>query len=300
VPPTSELLASALAPGTPTVAGALGAKGYSTVGIVANRAFLGGEYGLQQGFDLWMCEQLPRDPHHIPYTTADRVAALAASFLEQRREGVPVFLFLNFMDAHAPWIPREGFVREPEAVRMDVLPYNKPFLVAADRLMARRQLDAAVQKSWVEAYDSELRFLDRQLAGLLAKLPELGIGAEDYVFVMADHGEYLGEHHLIEHGKDVYDEVLRVPLLVRGPGYEVGRDDTPVQHHDVARMILAAAGAEIAGAEVTTDLQVSEQYWSRQRDLKNPAIRHRFDRVRRAFRVLDKKLVVGSDGSEEA
>ncbi|MFZ5475770.1 MAG: sulfatase [Myxococcota bacterium] len=301
VPPTSELLASALAEGTPTVAGALRARGYRTAAVVGNRAFLGGDYGLQQGFDLWLCKQLRQDAHRLPYTSADRIAALAEAFLADRRTDASVFLFLNFMDPHAPWVPREGYVREPDKVYPGLLPYGKPFKQAADRLMSRRELDPVARATWIEAYDAELRFLDAHVGPLLARLPALGVGEDDYVFVLADHGEYLGEHALVEHGKDVYEPVLHVPLLIRGPGYAVGRDTTPLQHHDVASLILAAAGAPpLPDAERTTDLQVSEQYWSRQRDLKNAKIRHRFDRVRRAFRVLDRKLIVGSDGSEEA
>ena len=81
-----------------------------------------------------------------------------------------------------------------------------------------------------------------------------------------------------------------VTLVVRGPGYDVGRDSAPVQHHDVARMILEAAGLPpLDGAERADDLQVAELSWYRGAAMG-------LQRVRHAFREGDHKLVVDSGG----
>ncbi|MFN7142860.1 MAG: sulfatase [Myxococcota bacterium] len=298
--PRGEGLASPLAAGAETVAGALRKVGYRTAGIAANRAFLAPAWGLSQGFDLWLCHQLKLDRRRLPYVTGDRVTAMARAFLERRRDA-PVFLFLNYMDAHAPWVPRRGYVRDPAALDRRFLPYGEGWERETERLLAEREADPAALATWSEAYDAELRFLDEHVGALLDALPALGVGPEDHVFVLSDHGEYLGEHALVEHSKDLYEEVLHVPLLVKGPGWEPGRDDTPVQTHDVASLVLAAAGQPPLRRAVRTErMQVSELYWSRQRDLENPAYGARFDRIRRAFRVGDRKLLLGSDGSREA
>lgn len=297
--PPDTSIASPLREGSATFADALRRVGYRTVGIAANRAFLQPIWGLSQGFDLWLCAQL--DLHAgLPYTSGDRITALAKAMLERPRSE-PVLLFLNYMDAHAPWIPRRGFVREPAAIRPASLPYGEGWERAAEGVLADHRLAPATARSWSEAYDSELRFLDAQVGELLDALPTLGVGPEDFVFILSDHGEYLGEHDLVEHSKDLYQEVLHVPLLVRGPDYAPGRDDSPRQTHDLAWMILAAAQeAPLPGAARTVDLQVSELYWSRQRDLRNPRYAHRFDRIRRAFRLGDRKILLGTDGVEEA
>lgn len=291
--------ASALAPGTPTVAGTLAAAGYRTVGIAANKAFLAPGWGLAQGFDVWLCGGLGADTSELPYPTADRVTALAKQALGGRRDA-PMFLFLNYMDAHAPWVPRRGYVAEGAELHRRSLPYGPGWEAARDRLLGEREADPEVLASWSAAYDAELRFLDEHVGELLAALPSLGVGEEDYVFVLSDHGEYLGEHALVEHSKDVYEEVLRVPLLVKGPGYAAGRDGAPIQTHDVASRILAAAGLPpLAAAERTEELQVSELYWTRHRELHKP-YGSRFDRVRRAYRLGPYKVILGSDGSREA
>lgn len=301
VPADSEQVASPLAPGAETVARSLSRAGWRTMGIAANEAFLDAAWGLDQGFDLWLCEQLGADARRTPYATADRVTAMAIQALS-READAPRFLFLNYMDAHAPYLPREGYVRDPDAIDRRVTPYGAGWKGIAQRVVGEREpVSEEVRRAWVEAYDAELRYLDEHVGALLERLPELGVGEEDWVFVLADHGEYLGEHDLVEHSKDLYEEVLHVPLLVRGPGVSPGRDARPVQTHDVASMVLEAAGvAPLPKAVRTEALQVAELYWSRHRDLRYAAFRERFDRVRRAFRVGDRKLIVGPPGTEEA
>lgn len=298
--PPGKGVAAPLPPGTETVASALQMSGYRTMGIAANEAFLARTWGLDQGFDLWLCDGLVDDAYRTPYVTADRITALAREALGRPRPA-PLFLFLNYMDAHTPWIPRREYVRDPAAIDRRYLPDGRGWDRSIERLLAERTLDPAAQRAWVEAYDAGIRYADDHLGRLLADLPNLGIGPEDYVFIVSDHGEYLGEHDLVEHSKDVYEPVLRVPLLVRGPGYPPGRDATPVQLHDLATWILTAAGqAPLDRAEPPGDLRVAEEYYARRRDLSNSAYGHRFNRVRRAFYQGFHKLILGSDGSREA
>ena len=69
---------------------------------------------------------------------------------------------------------------------------------------------------------------------------ELGV-----VVVTSDHGEYLGEHGLMEHGQTVWPEVTSVPLVMAGPGLPKGQTvDTPVQLHDLPGTLLELAGVE--------------------------------------------------------
>ncbi len=90
-----------------------------------------------------------------------------------------------------------------------------------------------------------------------------------------------------------------MPLIIRGPGFGPGEDPRRVQTHDVPELLLTALGLEplVGGAD---DLQVSELYWARHRELKDFRIAARFDRIRRVFRDGDHKLVISSDGRHEA
>src|SRR3954447_17197629 len=87
--------------------------------------------------------------------------------------------------------------------------------------------------------------LDHAIGRVLDALAEQGHAEDTLVIVTSDHGEFLGEHQLIFKGPFGYDSLLRVPLLVRGPGVEPGGVVTdPVGTIDLAPTILDALGME--------------------------------------------------------
>ncbi|GDX83456.1 sulfatase [Deltaproteobacteria bacterium] len=282
-----------LGEGNVTIAERLQAVGYRTVAVAANPAFLHPSYGLGQGFDVWMNEGLGADPRGVPYLAADRVVPLAEAALAQEDEH-PLFLFVNFIDAHRPYKARKGFVKSPELLRKASLPGEKGYAKMVRKLMAGGPLDLDLRDSWVQGYDAELRWLDQNVSQLLgnSRVPST-------VFLLSDHGEYLGEHSLVEHAKDVYEPVLHVPFMAKGPDFLPGRDTAPVQGHDLAWMVLQTAGLDSADLERTGSLQVADLYYTLKKDLMAPYGK-RFDRIRRAFRVGSKKYINGSDGTREA
>jgi arylsulfatase A-like enzyme len=88
--------------------------------------------------------------------------------------------------------------------------------------------------------------IDHQVGRVLALLEERGIADDTLVVCTTDHGEFLGHHQMIFKGPIHYDDLLRVPLLVRGPGIAPGTVvDEPVGTIDVAPTALAAAGLDI-------------------------------------------------------
>jgi len=271
-----------------TIAERLRDKGYETVGIAANLGFLSREYGLAQGFEAWACEDIPRGPNPLPYVSGDRVTAMATAYIEGKPADRPRLLFLNYMDAHAPWIARQGYTPNPKIIRKESLPFRKEWMSAVRSLLADGVLDPAVRASWSAAYDSELRFLDAQLAMLLPKLASF-----EHIFILSDHGEALGEHGIVEHGKDVWEELVHVPFIAKSPRHAAGRDTTLVQTHDLAWMVLEAAKLPVPSDIVRTrDLVVSEQYYTLKKELENKYFGQKFNRVVRSFRNGDLKIRV--------
>lgn len=297
-PLKARALASALNPDVPTLAERFYEKGYHTAAIAANRGFLNTAWGLDRGFSTYLCEQLASDPREIGYITGDRITALAKQYLEHR-DTRPVFMFLNYMDAHSPWQPRKGYVRDPALIRRSVLPGGRDWAQAQQLLMGDGQHIPETEAAWRAAYDASVGYLDQNVGELLESLPRYGIGPEDWVFVMADHGEFLGEHQLVEHSKDLYQEVLHIPLLIRGPEGK-GNDPQLLQLSDVSTRILAAAGLPPLPGYEADNMAVSELYWTRWKDLRNPSYGERFNRVRRAFREGDHVLIMGGHPAEEA
>ena len=307
---TRRMLEHPLRASAVTVAERLWDAGYATLGIAANRAFLDKSWRLHQGFDLWICEDAGRGASYLPYTRADRITAMALEAVDQALPGLaypeqpgraPLFLFLNYMEAHGPYVPREGYTRDPSKLVLHRRKGRSREKLAWKVLAGRTPLPEDVKQGWIEAYDADLRFLDEQLAVLLEGLEARGIGPDAHIIILSDHDEYFGEHNLLAHSKDIYQPGVRVPLVVRGPDVPAGRSDEPLQIQDLAHRIVSVADAEpLPRPEPTGELQVAEIYGSRGRDLRNPRFGDRFNRVRRSFRRGDHELILGSDGSMEA
>jgi arylsulfatase A-like enzyme len=101
-----------------------------------------------------------------------------------------------------------------------------------------------------EKYDYEIAFADMWLGKLLAAVKELGLADDTAVVVMADHGEAWGEHkssysgeRSLFHGTDLYDEQMRVPLVIAVPGQKARVVDDPVALVDVGPTLLDMVGA---------------------------------------------------------
>jgi arylsulfatase A-like enzyme len=96
----------------------------------------------------------------------------------------------------------------------------------------------------VGLYREEIGFTDAHLGRLLRHLGTLGVAEDTVIVVVADHGEEFMRHGWIGHTRTLYDELLRVPLVIHLPGVELGREvRTPVSLLDVAPTLLELAGA---------------------------------------------------------
>ncbi len=110
-----------------------------------------------------------------------------------------------------------------------------------------------------DRYDGEIEFVDQWIGTLLDALEQHGLDRNTAVVLVADHGEAFGEHRvagrkIYYHGKSLYDELLRVPLIIAVPGLEPRRIDTPVMLLDVAPTILELVGAPRPGGFVGRSL----------------------------------------------
>ena len=98
---------------------------------------------------------------------------------------------------------------------------------------------------WIEAlYDATVAQADRDVGRVLAALDSLGLRERTIVVVTADHGEEFLEHDDLSHARTLFDEILRVPFLMRVPGVAPRRIDAPVESIDVAPTLLARLGLE--------------------------------------------------------
>jgi arylsulfatase A-like enzyme len=246
------------------------------------------ELQLGKARDLaWKWDKRRAQYQEMLYFTAPEMTRAAISWLKRHRDS-PFFLFVNYMDAHHPNAApgSQGLPFEDET----------PFEIRerGDRSLAGGALTPAEQRSVINEYDREVIHLDHWVGVLLDYLERSGLGARTLVIVTSDHGEFLGEHRLLTHGKDVYAEVVNVPLIVWEPGATPGRVSRPVQSLDLFPTILRYLGLPIPGGTRGQALleadhpTVSEVY----------PHRHPFQRTLRAIRVGEYRYFKGSTGEE--
>jgi len=110
-----------------------------------------------------------------------------------------------------------------------------------------------------QKYDYEIAFVDEWIGKLLDALDASGLAAKTAVVVISDHGEAFGVHtfagqRMFFHGQTLYDELLRVPLLVRVPGVSPRKVDSVVQLIDVAPTVADLVGVARPGSWVGRSL----------------------------------------------
>ncbi|PSP63395.1 sulfatase [Halobacteriales archaeon QH_8_67_36] len=154
------------------------------------------------------------------------------------------FAFINLMDAHLPYHPPDEYAERfaPGVDSTEVCQNSKEFNCGA------RDVDDEEWNAITGLYDAELAHMDAQLNRLFTHLKETGQWEGTTVVVCADHGELFGEHDLYGHEFGIYDPLVNVPLMIKHPDIEPGRDDeTTVELVDLYHTVLDAAGAEGRG-----------------------------------------------------
>ncbi|MAG69997.1 MAG: hypothetical protein CL471_06860 [Acidobacteria bacterium] len=216
----------------PTLAEAAAARGFAT-GAVINNAFLGPRFGLDRGFETY--DFSPAGNRRL--RRADVVVDRALSWLGDRVDA-PFFLVLHLFDPHMQYDP-------PAATRgrfSSALPDTELPRVTERIRAALGRGDVFDRDYLVALYDEEVLFVDQQLGRLFEWLASTDRANDMVVMLTSDHGEELFDHGGFEHGHTAYNELLRVPLVVRGPGVEAGRHAVPVSGLDLFPTLLEALG----------------------------------------------------------
>lgn len=147
---------------------------------------------------------------------ADEVNDEVLSWIGRRHQDRPFFAFLNYFDVHDPY-------GGPRA-------YPKP---------------AWAQASDIDRYDDGVKYVDDCLGRLVAALQQRGLANNTMIVVTSDHGESLGQHYLMTHGRALYWELIHVPLVIWYPGHlPAGKKITIA----VSNAAIPATIAELLGA----------------------------------------------------
>jgi arylsulfatase A-like enzyme len=250
----------------PTLAEYLASRGYVTAGFAANVGYCSRETGLGRGFQYY--EDYPRslgqiassstlvrsvadnfrlrkwlqNDEHLNRVTAARLNERALAWLSTH-SGAPFFLFLNYFDAHEPYLPPPPFDRQfgPGRARGRYSPLRRWLW---DPRLANTTLSDAERREEIDAYDGALAYLDHHVGLLLAELERRGILDNTVVIITSDHGEEFGEHGVYEHGYSLYRSGVHVPLIIVAPNQTatIRRVMTPVSLRSLAVTAAALVG----------------------------------------------------------
>ncbi len=246
-------------------------RGYETAAFF-NVIFMSEDFGFHYGFDHFDCQGLA-NRHSI--RMADQTVDIVLEWLDTRSGEEPFFMAVHFYDPHIPYNPPEPWNTlwaDPDYHgEYDCKWGSIPEMKAINS--GETTIPATGLENIIGLYDGEIAFTDDQLGRLLEELRDRGLSGNTLVVVMADHGEEFLEHGRVEHGVDLYQEVLHVPLIISGPGVPVGEIiDTPVSQMDIFPTLIALTGLEphpgVAGVDIleipeeNRDLPASGVLWA--------------------------------------
>ena len=182
--------------------------------------------GLQQGFDVWDTSAMPPDmtdnDRRVHERPPHRRRALPAREARERGGPTRFFAWFHYFDPHLPYVPHAG----------------APDLAAADGSSAKARAP----------YDDEVWFTDQHIGRLLDYVASQPWGADTAIVLTADHGEAFGEHNHSAHGSELWESLVRVPLIVYVPGaWPEARRGEAVAHRSRADAHRAARRAAALG-----------------------------------------------------
>lgn len=219
---------------------ALKALGYETAAFVGNPT-IDERSGFARGFARYYRPESTPEPK---WFRADHLTRMVRQWLRARRDERPFFLYVHYVEPHDPY-------DSPELVE-GRSPYYPEYrggvsgIWPQGLMLGKIQLrDPVADVRHLRAlYDSEVHWVDRWLGALLAGFTP-ALQAQTLFAFTADHGEELYDHRGWKHGRTVYEEQLRVPLVLRWDGHlPAGRRiPGPIRLIDLAPTLLAATGA---------------------------------------------------------
>ena len=217
-----------------TLAELLYEAGYETRGVVT-QLYVDREHGFAQGFESY------NEDHKVGHEgrTSEAVTDLALDLLRARSER-PLFLFLHYFDPHWLYEDRQGF----DYTQYEGWLRSEQYEMANIR-RNRNLLDAADIGFLRDLYDEEISATDQSIGRILDWIAAEGLEDEFAIVVVGDHGEEFLERGWLGHTTSMHPEVLKVPLVMRLPGWDpVPNAGTPVETRAVFWSILDYLGLD--------------------------------------------------------
>jgi len=324
-----------------TLAEVLRKNGYKAYGVVSNYGFLNRSTGIAQGFEFYDQRNI-RPFYRTPlaesllflsslspvkkimeisgffecrlqyqyrskrYRLAEDINKSVRKVLKKhllKDSSVPFFMFINYMDTHAPYTPVKKYRGNVEHKWLGKLYASG----TKDLMLGKRSLTSEEKRRIRSLYKGEVMYADAQIGNLFEYLKNIGVYENSMIVFTSDHGEFLGEHNLIDHSCGLYQEGIAVPLVVKYPKKykSVGTSYQPVQLVDIMPTILqflkiktpfSFEGYPLKTDNITPRKIVSEQYENIRTVSKYGK---RFAGIKRSLILYPYKYIYSSIGKNE-
>ena len=228
-----------LSPSAATLAQVLKNNGYLTAGFTGG-AGMGREFGYDLGFDTYYDEGV--------FNGLDAVLPRAEAWIKKHKDR-KFFVFIQGYDVHGRHPLPRGFNNRFADPRYRGTYRGTPHEYWALRDLSLEQgrlsLDAEDVAFWRAWYDAQLYEADEKLGAFFEKLKKLGLMQKSIVVFSSGSGNEFYEHGRFDHGFSLYEELIRVPLVIRVPGEKGGRVAGQVRTIDIMPTVLDLVGADV-------------------------------------------------------
>ncbi len=261
---------------------------YVCAGFIANVVLTDEALGIAKRFDHYddfVDEKEPR--RDIFERNAERTSDAVVRWLDTAwNPQKPLFLWVHYIDPHGPYRPPENLPRRFKSDQQHPIP--------PERVPGYTRVEGVSNGHYyVDRYDEEIAYTDAQIQRVIDAYAKVRDVDEALILFTADHGESMMEHERwFTHGYHVYEEIVRVPLLVRGPDIHTQRSDALVSGIDVTPTILRFAQRSVPDGLPTTDLRFPERIAEGRVIHTEASLKQQ--QWRAAFRGRDKWMVVVS------
>lgn len=195
----------------PTLGSVLSEHDFAVGGVI-NYIFLDQRYGFAKGFGTY--EPIPES--QTPEGAASTINSWAEKLIRNRPPNKRFFLFLHYFDTHSDYTPKSQYKEQFAAPYQGIADGTTQQLF--DFILGRVSLSQRDIDHCSDLYDAEIRQLDDELSQLFQLLEEQGLLKQTLLIITSDHGEEFLDHGGILHGRTQYQEIIRVPFIMSGPG----------------------------------------------------------------------------------
>jgi len=238
-------------------------------------------------------------------TGSDAMNAALLTWIDEEPES-RFFVYMHYMEPHSPYAPPSPYddLFDPDyrGEKVDMppaFPGLLPFYPGADLTEVKR-------RNMVAQYDGSIAYFDHELGALLEELESRGVAEEMLIILTADHGEEFHDHGGWGHGQSLYDELVRVPLIMWFPSVLPSGDraDATVRQVDILTTLMGAVGVaddlrvfEFEGVNLWSLIAGGDYSWP-----EPPVLAEVFQGTQsaRSLRTGGFKLVLTRSGGEES